>query len=165
MFVCQSWYNSYGLLDLKQSINQIKLIDCFALMIACLIVGFDNLHACLLACLLHYSNVWSCLCCRYIAIVFPIKAHIVCTRRRVVFVIVCVWFLAVSCCVPTALFNDVIHPSEAIPHTMCITRFSQGQWRCVSTIAVICATYGVVRLFRRLFWLVFSFRFRCLFVY
>ncbi|XP_076443948.1 neuropeptide receptor 15-like [Babylonia areolata] len=61
---------------------------------------------------------------RYIAIVYPMKAHLVCTRRRVVFVIVCVWILAISCCMPTALFNDVINPSEFMPHAMCITRFS-----------------------------------------
>jgi thyrotropin-releasing hormone receptor len=44
---------------------------------------------------------------RFIAIVFPIKAHIVCTRRRTLYVIVMVWLLAIVLSVPTMLFNIV----------------------------------------------------------
>ncbi|XP_067664422.1 neuropeptide receptor 15-like [Haliotis asinina] len=44
---------------------------------------------------------------RYIAIVFPIKAHIVCTKRRIFVVIIIVWFFSLMCGTPTALFNSV----------------------------------------------------------
>ena len=44
---------------------------------------------------------------RFIAIVFPIKAHIVCTRRRTLYVIIMVWLLAIVLSVPTMLFNIV----------------------------------------------------------
>ncbi|PVD19319.1 hypothetical protein C0Q70_19806 [Pomacea canaliculata] len=60
----------------------------------------------------------------YIAIVFPIKAHIVCTRRRVVLIIVCVWLTAIACSAPTAIFNDVIKPMPLLTHFMCITSFA-----------------------------------------
>ncbi|XP_041364329.1 neuropeptide receptor 15-like [Gigantopelta aegis] len=58
---------------------------------------------------------------RYIAIVFPIKAHIVCTKRRVIFVIMLVWTLSLLCASPTAVFNMVV-PSEIGVH-FCLTNF------------------------------------------
>lgn len=44
---------------------------------------------------------------RFIAIVFPIKAHIMCTRRRTLFIIVMVWLASTVLAVPTMLFNTV----------------------------------------------------------
>ncbi|WAQ99783.1 NPR15-like protein [Mya arenaria] len=45
---------------------------------------------------------------RYIAIVFPIKAHIMCTRRRTAVVVVIIWITSVILALPTLLFNVVI---------------------------------------------------------
>ncbi|XP_060068833.1 neuropeptide receptor 15-like [Ylistrum balloti] len=45
---------------------------------------------------------------RYIAIIFPIKAHLMCTRRHTLIVIVVIWTLSIGCGSPTLLFNQVI---------------------------------------------------------
>ncbi|XP_052242624.1 neuropeptide receptor 15-like [Dreissena polymorpha] len=44
---------------------------------------------------------------RFIAIVFPIKAHIICTRRRTVVVVGLIWAMALVFASPTMLFNIV----------------------------------------------------------
>lgn len=44
---------------------------------------------------------------RFIAIVFPIKAHIVCTRRRTLYAIIMIWLLSGVFSTPTMLFNTV----------------------------------------------------------
>ncbi|XP_076443228.1 neuropeptide receptor 15-like [Babylonia areolata] len=44
---------------------------------------------------------------RFIAIVFPIKAHVVCTRRKVFYVISAIWPASILCGLPTILFNRV----------------------------------------------------------
>lgn len=46
-------------------------------------------------------------CCRYIAIVYPIKAHILCTKRRVLQSIVLIWLFAGFCGLPTAVFIQI----------------------------------------------------------
>ncbi|XP_076465346.1 neuropeptide receptor 15-like [Babylonia areolata] len=46
----------------------------------------------------------------FIGIVFPIKAHVVCTRRKVLYVIAVIWPLALLCGLPTALFNRLTPP-------------------------------------------------------
>ncbi|XP_067664425.1 neuropeptide receptor 15-like [Haliotis asinina] len=44
---------------------------------------------------------------RFVAIVFPIKAHIVCTRKKILCVIAFIWPVAIGCGLPTLLFNQV----------------------------------------------------------
>lgn len=60
---------------------------------------------------------------RYIAIVFPIKAHILCTKRRVLVVIICIWLFSGLCSTPTTVFNRVLQISETPPLDFCITQF------------------------------------------
>ncbi|XP_063435497.1 neuropeptide receptor 15-like [Mytilus edulis] len=45
---------------------------------------------------------------RYIAIVFPLKAHILCTRRHTMVTMVSVWFVAVGFGIPTTIFVTVV---------------------------------------------------------
>ncbi|CAG5125967.1 unnamed protein product, partial [Candidula unifasciata] len=59
----------------------------------------------------------------YIAIVFPIKAHIFCTKRRVLVVIVCIWLFSGLCSTPTTVFNRVLRLSETPPQDFCIIQF------------------------------------------
>ena len=54
---------------------------------------------------------------RYIAIVFPIKAHIICTRRRTLFILLIVWFMALGFGMPTLLFN-IVMSSNGTDHGM-----------------------------------------------
>ncbi|XP_071107564.1 neuropeptide receptor 15-like isoform X2 [Haliotis cracherodii] len=57
-----------------------------------------------------YCSVWSLLAVsveRFVAIVFPIKAHIVCTRKKILCVIAFIWPVAIGCGLPTLLFNQV----------------------------------------------------------
>ncbi|CAL1544901.1 unnamed protein product, partial [Lymnaea stagnalis] len=60
---------------------------------------------------------------RYIAIVFPIKAHIMCTKRRVFIVMVLIWMVSGVCATPTAVFNRVIQLSETPPQKFCVIAF------------------------------------------
>ncbi|XP_059155447.1 neuropeptide receptor 15-like [Physella acuta] len=60
---------------------------------------------------------------RYIAIVFPIKAHIFCTKRRILVVMVTIWMFSGLCATPTAVFNRVMQLSETPPQNFCIIVF------------------------------------------
>jgi thyrotropin-releasing hormone receptor len=61
--------------------------------------------------------------CRYIAIIHPIKAHILCNRRRIVVVLGCIWPFAWLAGLPTLFFNQVrqghpTHPHSSIKYCM-----------------------------------------------
>ena len=63
---------------------------------------------------------------RYIAIIHPIKAHILCNRRRIVVVLGCIWPCAWVAGLPTLFFNEVrqghpTHPESTIQY--CMIRF------------------------------------------
>ncbi|XP_064651669.1 neuropeptide receptor 15-like [Lineus longissimus] len=60
---------------------------------------------------------------RYIAIVYPIKAHIFCSRKRILGVIACVWPLAVVMGLPTVLYNIVKRPPKSAQE-FCLLVFS-----------------------------------------
>ncbi|KAH3782201.1 hypothetical protein DPMN_160113 [Dreissena polymorpha] len=67
---------------------------------------------------------------RYIAIIHPIKAHILCNRWRIVFVLGCIWPFAWLAGLPTLFFNKVMlgHPDEpfsAIKY--CVIQFPYDQ--------------------------------------
>jgi hypothetical protein len=47
---------------------------------------------------------------RYVAIVHPIKAHILCSRRRILLAVSTIWPVACICGLPIALYNQVISP-------------------------------------------------------
>ncbi|KAL8570771.1 hypothetical protein ACOMHN_006921 [Nucella lapillus] len=53
----------------------------------------------------------------FIAIVFPIKAHVVCTRRKVLYVIAIIWPVSILYGLPTVLFNRLtpLHTPPTIP--------------------------------------------------
>jgi len=50
------------------------------------------------------------LCFRYIAIVHPIHAHIICCRRRILAVLTVIWPLSLLCGLPTLLYNTLRSP-------------------------------------------------------
>lgn len=54
---------------------------------------------------IHIFFLFALFCFRFIAIVFPMKAHIVCTRRKVLYVIAIVWSVSLTCGLPTVIFN------------------------------------------------------------
>ena len=49
---------------------------------------------------------------RYIAIVYPIKAHILCTKKRTGMVITAIWTVSACCGTPTAMFTAVKQVSD-----------------------------------------------------
>ncbi|KAJ8304340.1 hypothetical protein KUTeg_017923 [Tegillarca granosa] len=60
---------------------------------------------------------------RYIAIIHPIKAHIVCNKRRIVVVLGCIWPCALLTGLPTLIFNDVTLGHPQIPVSYCMITF------------------------------------------
>ncbi|GFR96503.1 neuropeptide receptor 15-like [Elysia marginata] len=58
---------------------------------------------------------------RFIAIVFPLKAHEVCTRRNIVGAILFIWPLAFGCGLPVALYNVEV-PRRHTGDKMCVIR-------------------------------------------
>ena len=57
------------------------------------------------------------------AIVYPIKAHILCGRRKIIFAIALIWPIALACGLPTAIFNTVTFPHPSVPFKHCIILF------------------------------------------
>uniref|UniRef100_A0A8W8HM68 G-protein coupled receptors family 1 profile domain-containing protein n=1 Tax=Magallana gigas TaxID=29159 RepID=A0A8W8HM68_MAGGI len=60
---------------------------------------------------------------RYVAIIHPIKAHIVCNKRRIVFVLGCIWPCACLAGLPTLLFNEVVQGDPTLPVFYCMIIF------------------------------------------
>ncbi|XP_062607749.1 neuropeptide receptor 15-like [Saccostrea cucullata] len=60
---------------------------------------------------------------RYVAIIHPIKAHIVCNKRRIVFILGCIWPCACLAGLPTLMFNEVIQGDPRIPIVYCMIIF------------------------------------------
>lgn len=52
--------------------------------------------------------------CRYIAIIFPIKAHLLCTRKHTLLVIIAIWMASGTCGVPTMMYDQVTHSGNHI---------------------------------------------------
>ncbi|XP_033750910.1 neuropeptide receptor 15-like [Pecten maximus] len=47
---------------------------------------------------------------RFVAIVHPIKAQILCNRRKNAIAVMLVWIISIACGLPTAMYNQVIPP-------------------------------------------------------
>ncbi|XP_064620179.1 neuropeptide receptor 15-like [Lineus longissimus] len=60
---------------------------------------------------------------RYVAIVHPIKAHIFCSRRRIVWAITVIWPFSWLCALPVPIFNLVSRPKPNYPMEFCTIRF------------------------------------------
>ena len=60
---------------------------------------------------------------RYIAIIHPIKAHIFCNKRRLVFVLGCIWPASWIAGLPTLLFNVVKQGQPDIRQLYCMIQF------------------------------------------
>ncbi|GAB1606051.1 neuropeptide receptor 15-like [Argonauta hians] len=60
---------------------------------------------------------------RYIGIIHPFEAHIVCNRRRIICVICIVWCIAVITGLPPLLFNTVMHGESKNSIGFCRMRF------------------------------------------
>jgi thyrotropin-releasing hormone receptor len=63
--------------------------------------------------------------CRYIAIVHPIRAHMVCARNRILAALAIVWPASFLCGLPTVIFNTVQHIPGVLPDhvQLCILVF------------------------------------------
>ena len=89
---------------------------------------FDNATSNKIVC--DYPNIYLKLTChfscfRYIAIIHPIKAHIFCNKRRLVFVLGCIWPASWIAGLPTLLFNVVKqgHPNPEVKQCYCMIQF------------------------------------------
>ncbi|ESO94526.1 hypothetical protein LOTGIDRAFT_62145, partial [Lottia gigantea] len=84
-----------------------------------------KLQRTLLVCGLYSSVLTLVAVCveRYIAIVFPIRAHLLCTKRRILMVIVLIWILSVLCGIPTTIFNTVASSFPGSHVKFCMTIF------------------------------------------
>ncbi|XP_069136637.1 neuropeptide receptor 15-like [Argopecten irradians] len=60
---------------------------------------------------------------RYVAIIHPIKAHIVCNKRRIVVILGCIWPCAWAAALPTLIFNEVRRGHPSIPLEYCMMIF------------------------------------------
>ena len=63
---------------------------------------------------------------RYIAIVHPIRAHILCSRTKIVVAIAIIWPTSLLLGLPTALFNQVRKPRPDFPVKLCMLTFPTG---------------------------------------
>ncbi|KAL3866840.1 hypothetical protein ACJMK2_044101 [Sinanodonta woodiana] len=61
----------------------------------------------------------------FVAIVYPIKAHILCGRRKIIIAVLLIWTIAVGCGSPTAFFNTVFSPDPESEIKFCILLFPQ----------------------------------------
>ncbi|RUS88599.1 hypothetical protein EGW08_003625, partial [Elysia chlorotica] len=65
---------------------------------------------------------------RFIAIVFPLKAHELCSRRKIVGAILFIWPLALGCGLPVALYNvEVTRGRGGLK--LCLIRLPGEDWR------------------------------------
>lgn len=64
-------------------------------------------------------------CSRYIAIVHPIHAHIICCRRRILAVLAVIWPLSLFCGLPTLLYNTLLTPPRqlVVDIQLCVLAF------------------------------------------
>ena len=60
---------------------------------------------------------------RYIAIIHPIKAHILCNKRRLVVVLGCIWPVAWIAGLPTLLFNTIKDGGPTVNVQYCVIHF------------------------------------------
>lgn len=60
---------------------------------------------------------------RFVAIVFPIKAQILCNRRKNFIVVSLIWYVGFMCALPTALYNQVILVNPLQNFSLCLTSF------------------------------------------
>lgn len=60
---------------------------------------------------------------RFVAIVYPLKAHILCGKRKILFTVAVIWFLSIAFGLPTAIFNTVRYPHPSVPYKQCLIRF------------------------------------------
>lgn len=60
---------------------------------------------------------------RYVAIVHPIRASVICRRKVIVSTIGVTWVLAALCGLPTAIFNTISDRSPTRPLPLCVTTF------------------------------------------
>lgn len=50
----------------------------------------------------------------------PIKAHLLCSRRRILLAIGIIWPVALTLALPTLLYNQVARPSPLFPVELCL---------------------------------------------
>ncbi|CAI9730889.1 neuropeptide receptor 15-like [Octopus vulgaris] len=84
-----------------------------------------KLHRFAMVTSLYVSVLSLCAVCieRYIGIIHPFEAHIVCNRRRIICVICIVWFISLVTGLPPLLFNTVMHDKSKDSVGFCRMRF------------------------------------------
>ncbi|KAL4227223.1 Olfactory receptor [Mactra antiquata] len=65
---------------------------------------------------------------RFVAIVYPLKAHIFCGRKKIVFAILLIWPTSIACGLPTVIYNQVVRPHSSAPE-LCMIVFPQPEYR------------------------------------
>lgn len=60
---------------------------------------------------------------RYIAIVYPMKAHILCSRKRMVLCITLTWPTVLILGLPVVFYNQLIQPKPESPYSFCKLQF------------------------------------------
>ena len=84
---------------------------------------------------------------RYIAIIHPLKAHIVCSRRRMVLAIGSIWLASLALALPTAIYNTTGSPSPALravlPPRLCGLRLPSRRLHVAYKYAEAAAFYAL----------------------
>ncbi|KAK3607914.1 hypothetical protein CHS0354_036740 [Potamilus streckersoni] len=60
---------------------------------------------------------------RFVAIVYPIKAHILCGRRKIIITVLIIWPIAIGCGLPTAIYNTLQSPQYVREIQYCMIVF------------------------------------------
>ena len=64
---------------------------------------------------------------RFVAIVYPIQAHILCGRKKIIIAIALIWPISIACGLPTLIFNTLAYPHPSVPFKHCLIQFPEGQ--------------------------------------
>lgn len=68
---------------------------------------------------------------RFVAIVYPLKAHILCGRRKIVFAILFIWPVSLAFGLPTMIYNTLTFPHPSVPYEHCFIMFPERQYHQV----------------------------------
>ncbi|KAH3830575.1 neuropeptide receptor 15-like [Dreissena polymorpha] len=68
---------------------------------------------------------------RFVAIVYPLKAHLLCGRKKIVFAILLIWPVSIACGLPTVLYNTLASPDPEVHFKHCFIRFPELRYHTV----------------------------------
>ncbi|KAL4227890.1 hypothetical protein ACF0H5_013330 [Mactra antiquata] len=62
---------------------------------------------------------------RFIAIVYPLKAHILCGRKKIFLTVLVIWLVSIVFGLPTLIYNQLVYPQPEVPYKHCIIEFPE----------------------------------------